>query len=121
MKRKLFLSIYLVAALGAFILMVKRGAFAWVPRIVTGSLPNFVPTAFAPLLKLPKWKQVTYQQCRSLVLSMLAAMCTYEFLQIWMPRRTFDWADIAASFLGAVVGVIAARILFPDMPSHDVV
>ena len=121
MKRKLFLSIYLVAGLGAFILIVKRGEFVWLPRIVTGSLLNFVPTAFAPLLKLPKWKETTYEQCRSLVLSMLVAMCIYEFLQIWMPRRTFDWADIAATFIGAVVGVIAARILFPDMRSHHVV
>lgn len=35
----------------------------------------------------------------------------YEVVQIYMPRRTFDPYDILASFLGATLTVIIARVL----------
>ena len=36
----------------------------------------------------------------------------YELAQVYMPRRTFDPADIAASFVGAIFSILVARILF---------
>jgi hypothetical protein len=39
-------------------------------------------------------------------------MTAYEILQLWMPRRTFDFWDILASVTGAVASVLLASIVF---------
>jgi len=115
MKRSLkilFFGIYIIFAACAFVLITNRGKFAFVPQIVTGTLPNFVPVAFCPLLTLFSQKTRSLWDLYKLAFSMFFAMCTYEVAQIWMPHRTFDWADIVASALGLFVALVVFRVQF---------
>jgi polysaccharide biosynthesis protein VpsQ len=44
-------------------------------------------------------------------LMVLAVVAAEEFSQIFIPRRTFAWADLAADFLGIIVFGELARLL----------
>lgn len=39
-------------------------------------------------------------------------LTTYEIIQIWMPWRTFDCYDILASFIGALMSIFVAWIVY---------
>jgi hypothetical protein len=109
------LFVYVATGVASFLMLKERtiGTII-IPKFIHGSLPNFVPTAYAPIILLISKKKYTYQEYAKFVMYMLLAMCFYEFLQIWMPRRTFDWFDILASMSGALVALFIGWIVpFP--------
>jgi hypothetical protein len=93
-------------ALASAAVFVFRDACPFIPRVITGSLPNFAPVAFSPLIVLWRQPAARFSDFLRFAISACAAMVTYEVIQLWMPRRTFDWADMAASALGLPVALV---------------
>jgi hypothetical protein len=109
-----------VMAVSAVVLMVFRGDMPFIPGVVDDSLPNFVPTAFSPLLVIRRRRAAQFGDYLQFALGMFAAMSVYEVLQLWMPRRTFDWGDIAASALGIPVALFFGLLFSPGRSSRDI-
>lgn len=107
--------LYLVAGLGALACKMIRGGITendLVPVWIFGVMPNFLPAGFLPMLLFITRRVLRAADFFSLVGAMLLALCAYEFAQIWMPKRTFDWADIAASVAGSSFGCLAGWLVF---------
>lgn len=83
-----------------------------VPVWVAGVLPNFMYAAILPVFIFATRRVVRPLDYAGLVVTLLGALCAYEFAQIWMPRRVFDWADLGASAAGAGVAVGIGWLVF---------
>lgn len=70
--------------------------------IIAGSLPNFLAVLLASaaiaVIRVPQ----TGSDAVRLVASIVCGLCLYEVAQIWMPHMTFDWNDMAATFIGGL-------------------
>lgn len=72
---------------------------------VAGCLPNFTATLLfifgIGVFKYPQNMRQTIGSAMAVALGLIL----YEFAQIWIPGRVFDWADIVATVVGALVAV----------------
>lgn len=104
----------------AYALVVKlaRGSTVVVaPDWLAGVLPNFVGAALVPLAVLVSARMLTLREYLLFVVLILIGLCGYEVVQLWMPRRTFDWNDLWASGAGALVAVVLGLGFFrPSRP-----
>ena len=70
--------------------------------IIAGSLPNFLAVVVFSLanvvLRFPQRNREILRAIGSIMIGLIL----YEIAQIWMPHRTFDWNDIAATLLGGI-------------------
>ena len=78
--------------------------------VVAGSLPNFLAVLVFSLaytvIKPPQSSRQIIQTISTVVIG----LTLYEIAQIWMPHRTFDWNDIAATLLGGLVSWLLLAI-----------
>jgi hypothetical protein len=90
--------------------------------VVAGSLPNFLAVLVFSLaytvIKPPQGSRQIIQTIATVVIG----LTLYEIAQIWMPHRTFDWNDIAATLLGGLASWLLLAIpwqllLKPGRPS----
>jgi hypothetical protein len=98
----------LLAATLAFTLFNELHLRRWLLRhyghssVVAGSLPNFLAAAlfgFAiAVVRVPTTSRAALRCAAPGVIG----LTLYEVAQIWMPNRTFDWNDVAATFLGGL-------------------
>ena len=108
-------ALYLIAGVGGMAWKVFRAGITeagWVPVGIVGVMPNLIPAAFLPMLLFATGRVVRWRDYVGVAVAILGALCAYEVAQIWMPRRTFDWADIAASGAGACVGCLLGWMVF---------
>ena len=77
-----------------------------------GTSPNFMLPLALSFVCLMQKKTVSLLAFSKGALGAAVGMTVYEILQIWMPWRTFDIWDIAASFGGAIAGILLASLLF---------
>lgn len=100
-----------IAAAAVFTAAVKfdrTSAGGW----LVGVLPNFVCAAVAPLVLFLPLRAVRGGEYAAFVAVMTVGLAAYEFTQVVMPKRTFDWYDIAASAAGAVVALVLGGAVF---------
>jgi hypothetical protein len=70
--------------------------------VVAGSLPNFLAVlVFSVAFTVIKPSEREGGIIRT-VIAIVLGLVIYEIAQIWMPHRTFDWNDIAATLLGGI-------------------
>jgi VanZ family protein len=112
----------LIAASVAIFISQGRSTFqSYLPKLVADSLPNFAATALSPLILIFLKRKYTFSRYVKFVIAMFLGMSLYEVVQIWMPSRTFDWTDIAASFLGAALAALAGLVLpFPFLAPSNI-
>jgi hypothetical protein len=89
------------------------------PRWLAGVLPNLAAGFVLPLLPLVPPRVVRFRELVAVAVLAFAGLTVYEFMQLKMPRRTFDWFDILASAVGAAAAVGVARGLFFDSPHEE--
>lgn len=110
------LVLYSIAGLAALAWKIFRGGLAGddgpVPLWIAGALPNFIPAGFLPMLLFITGRELRAADFACLVGAVLLALSVYEFAQIAMPGRTFDWVDIAASAAGSIFGFLIGWLVF---------
>jgi len=109
------LAFYFVAGVGAMvwkILRIRLSGPSLFPAWMIGVMPNFIPAAVLPMLLFISKRVVRPRDYLGMVLTILAVLCAYEIAQIWMPQRTFDWADLAASVAGSCLGWLIGSLVF---------
>ncbi len=84
------------------------GVLSW----VLGVLPNFLVASVFPSVVFLSRKSMSWRDFVCATGMIALGMCVYEVAQLWMPRRTFDWADLVATAVGAVVALGIGRCLF---------
>lgn len=108
--------LYVAGGLTAFVWKVlRRGSdFEMSPALhwLIGAMPNLLPAAVLPALIFIRPQPVRFKEYISMVLVMLLVLIVYEFVQIWMPSRTFDLEDILASILGSGIGCLFCWLVF---------
>jgi len=107
-----------------FVLLAGLGVLAWeamhesisefgaVSVWFIGVMPNFLSAAFMPLLIFATRIVLVFRDYLGIVVTICAALCAYEFAQIWLPKRTFDWADIGASLVGSCLACLVGWLVF---------
>lgn len=107
--------IYLLAGAVAMAWKLSRasmGGVEWLPGWLPGVMPNLLPAMVLPMLLFATKRSVRWSEYVNTVGAMLGGLCLYEIIQLWMPKRTFDWADLAASVGGALVGCVMGWLVF---------
>jgi len=114
---------FAVTAFTAYLMLEGRPVYnAYLPSLVSASVPNFAVTSLCPALLILAKKKYHYVEYLRFIGSTFMAMVLYEIVQIWMPRRTYDWNDIFASFLGAIVASVAGLVVpFPFLNPYKTV
>jgi len=79
---------------------------------VLGVLPNFLPALVLPTLIFLRPREVTWGDYLRMTGAVALGLAGYESAQLWMPRRTFDWADVAATAVGAALALALGRLMF---------
>jgi len=98
--------------------MIESGA---VPGWLVNVMPNFLPAACMPLLVFATPRVVRLRDFLLTALAIGLGLCLYECAQIWLPNRTFDWADLGASMAGAgLAGLAGWLVFFRWLPSEPV-
>lgn len=70
--------------------------------IIAGALPNFIAVLLISLIfKVIKGEKVDATPLKVSLMGTVV-MIFYEFAQTFIPGRTFDWLDIAASIIGGL-------------------
>ncbi len=102
-----------VAAIGWKVLRddARFGAGLISPWVI-GVMPNFLPAAVLPALVFVKSRVVPIEEYLGMVMTIFTVLSVYEILQVWIPNRTFDWADIAASAAGACAACLIGWFVF---------
>lgn len=81
--------------------------------VVAGSLPNFLAVlVFSVAFTVIKPPANPRAILRTIV-AVVIGLTLYEIAQIWMPHRTFDWNDIAATLLGGIFAWIVLALPRP--------
>jgi hypothetical protein len=89
--------------------MSAAGVFpAWIVKV----MPNFLPAAFMLLLVFATSRVLRIRDYLGIALTIGDGLCIYEFARIWMPGRTFDWADIGASVAGTGLASLVGWLVF---------
>ena len=76
-----------------------------------GTSPNFV-LPFCSVGILVRNRRVTLRHFVGTAFGAAVGMTAYEIMQVWMPWRTFDYWDILASIIGAMVSVLFAWVVY---------
>ncbi len=108
-------ALYLVAGMVAVVWKFSRRSMAegqLVPDRILAVVPNLVPAIFVPMVLFISKRVVRFPDYLRVVVAILVALCVYEFAQLWMPKRAFDWADIAASVAGSCIGCLVGWLVF---------
>ncbi|HVJ80791.1 MAG TPA: VanZ family protein [Planctomycetia bacterium] len=108
-------ALYAVFGAVAAIWKFRRGELAssgWLAPWIVGVAPSFFAAAFAPVVLFASPRVVTWKQFLGVSAAIAAGLCLYEFSQLWMPWRTFDWGDVLANFVGAAIGIATGRLIF---------
>jgi hypothetical protein len=109
-----FLIVVLVLSIGVVLKAVRD--FGILPFLlfldVKGTSPNFVIPFCVPIGILILNKEVTLWDFTKGALGAALGLTAYEIMQIWMPWLTFDYYDILASFIGAMMSIIVAWIAY---------
>jgi len=106
---------YVIAGVAAILWKAFRDDLSnmrFLPVWIIGGMPNFIPAAFMPMLLFITRRTVRPREYFGVVLAILGALCAYEVAQIWMPKRTFDWADVAASAAGSCLACLLGWSVF---------
>lgn len=75
-------------------------------RVILGSAPNFLSVFFISLIiGVVSKKKIEYPILYTI------GLVLYEFVQIYIPDRTFDFFDIVASVLGLLFYLILLKLL----------
>jgi len=81
------------------------------------SLPNFLAVVIISFgsmaIKLPPTKKVP-----NVIISVVAGITLYEFVQLWMPHMVFDIKDIIASVLGGGFSYLAIYTITKIYPKN---
>lgn len=108
--------ICVAGGLAALAWKVLRDASAFesysITRAFLGVVPNLLPTAVLPVLIFLRPRPVRFMECVKWSAMILVCLTIYEIAQFWIPSRTFDVADILASFLGAGIGCLVCWQVF---------
>eukprot|EP01133_Synstelium_polycarpum_P011839 gene11839-13801_t len=81
------------------------------PEFIGGSLPNFLAVLIVAFLFSVLKDGTAKGSALRVSIQGTAAMVLYEVVQLWMPQRTFDWLDIAASLLAGLVSFFLLSII----------
>ncbi|PYF74973.1 hypothetical protein B0O44_103419 [Pedobacter nutrimenti] len=81
------------------------------PEFIGGSLPNFLAVLIVAFLFSVLKDGTVKGSALRVSIQGTAAMVLYEVAQLWMPQRTFDWLDIAASLLAGLVSFFLLSII----------
>lgn len=96
----------------AFVKFTREGEPAFASAWLAGVLPNLVCAAVVPLAPFLSRRSLPGIDFLWMTLITAIVLCLYEFAQIWMPRRTFDWDDIGATAIGAIVALLLGAGFF---------
>jgi len=107
--------VFIFAIIGSLLRLSRRDfdlfpVFA--PLDFSGTAPNFFVCAGTPFIAFFSKDVVSITSYAKTTIGAAIGLSLYEVVQIYLPRRTFDPYDIVASFLGAIVSILLARILF---------
>lgn len=109
-------SLYAAGGIAAFGWKVLRQQEAFetgsVPHWLVGTFPNLLPALVMPALIFIRPQIVRFTEYLMLAMAILFGLIVYEIVQLWMPSRTFDYADIVASVVGAGLGCLLCWLIF---------
>ena len=115
-RRKRAASLLLFFAVVGSLIRLSRRDFAILPVFASldfhGTSTNFVVCAAMPFVAFCLKDVISLSSYVKTALGTAVGLSIYEVAQIYLPRRTFDPNDIVASFLGAIVSIMLAIILF---------
>lgn len=121
--RKVVTGLLIVVLLSIGLLLKVVRDFGLAPALLpldaNGTSPNFILSLAISLGILLREKAVSLWDFTKGAMGAATGMTVYEIAQIWMPSRTFDLNDIAASFVGAVFGIMLGWMLFFRVISQD--
>jgi len=83
-----------------------------VPTWAMDALPNLICGAVVPIAIFMGNRTIRALDFLGFCGLILVGLIVYETIQIWMPKRTFELTDIAASAVGALLAVSLGWIFF---------
>jgi hypothetical protein len=103
--------------IGGFVLTlivkIVRGRIeTGVPMWVMDSLPNFMCGAVLPFAILTGTRTIRLLDFLLFCGMILLGLVVYEFVQIIMPKRTFELNDLVASVVGVITSVSIGWVFF---------
>src|SRR5688500_8848623 len=115
-------SVILVFAITGSLLRLARRDFGFLPMLapldLDGTTTNFFVCAGLPFIAFCFKEVIGWSSYVKTALATAAGLSIYEVVQIYLPRRTFDPADIVVSFLGAICSIVLATVLFLRRREH---
>ncbi|QDU21200.1 VanZ family protein [Urbifossiella limnaea] len=96
----------------AAVKLTREGEVVLSTAWLAGVLPNLVCAAVVPLAPLLSRRLLSGRDFLWMTLFTAIGLCLYEFTQVWMPRRTFDWDDVVATAVGAMVALVLGAGFF---------
>lgn len=109
-------SVILFFAVTGSLIRLARHDFGFFPILAPldfdGTSTNFVVCAGLPFIAFCFKEVVSWASYVKTAMATAVGLSLYEVVQLYLPRRTFDPADIVASFLGAICSIVLATILF---------
>ena len=75
-------------------------------------LPTFVIPFAGPLCVFVSRSRMPFGKYAKTCLGAGVGACLYEVAQIWIPWRTFDWADMGAGLAGGILSIALGRLAF---------
>jgi hypothetical protein len=86
--------------------LTREGEAVLASEWLAGVLPSLVCATVLPLFPFFSRRSVRVGDFLGVTLFTTVGLCVYEFAQIGMPRRTFDWDDIGATVVGGTLALM---------------
>lgn len=105
----------IIAGSAGYVAAVKwtrEGETALAATWLAAVLPNLVCAAVVPLAPFLSRRLLGGREFLWMTLFTAIGLCLYEFAQVWMPRRTFDWLDVVATAAGAIGALVLGAGFF---------
>jgi hypothetical protein len=96
----------------AVVKLTRGGECPLAPPWLAGVLPNVVCGFAVPLVVFLTGRVLRVADFLWMASFTLAGLCLYEVAQVWMPRRTFDWADVGATVVGVLLALVVGAAFF---------